>query len=229
MVVKRLLSWCVLCFQEKDSITKCIADLKALAKTTRAATAWRLHHLRCPLQNKLFALKGCLCVQHLHVSGYKINILLFILKRLLSVFAFGVLQSWSSRTVLRGGTCFTATLAQTLNCIRSFLRGVGPSIRRLRFYCWTFGLIIGVLACTWDSTLGDKRPSLLLRHSHQVVALWSPSHWAGSHANCSEGSVGKRRRWHCRRASHKGEFLLNSFQINDQGVSKHSRKRICGR
>lgn len=70
-------------------------------------------HLHFSLQNKLFPLKGCLCVQYLHVSWYKINILLFILKRLQSYFPFWLIQSWVSMTVLRAVTCFTATLGQT--------------------------------------------------------------------------------------------------------------------
>lgn len=44
-------------FQEKESITKCITDLKALAKTTRAATAWRVEpHLRLNVQGDTFTL-----------------------------------------------------------------------------------------------------------------------------------------------------------------------------
>lgn len=58
-------------------------------------------------------LRGCLCVQYLHVSAYKINILLFISKSHFP-FMFWFIQSWVAIAVLRGVTCFTATLAQTL-------------------------------------------------------------------------------------------------------------------
>lgn len=97
-------------------------------------------------------LRGCLCVQYLHVSSYKINILLFILKWMLSYFPFmfWFIHSWVFIAGLRGVTCFTATLTQTSIAQKVFVRRRWPLISIMQFDFWTFGLIIGPLP-SWGS------------------------------------------------------------------------------